>query len=353
MNKKFILTTMSLILTAMMFLSACGNNNSENAGAKGNDSEGSGGKLQKLKIQLKWVPQAQFAGYYVAKEKGFYKEEGIDAEIIPGGPDVIMEQQVVNGAADIGITGVDSLLVSIDNGLPLVSIAQTSQTSSNLLISKKSSGIDSFAKMKNKKIGSWMGSQQFQILAFLEKEGLDTKKDVKIVKQGFTMDQFFNDQLDVASATTYNEYPVVLESGVKPEDLNVFRVEDGGLAMLEDTIFTKRDWLKKNRELAVKAVRATLKGWKYANDNQAEAVDIVMKNVQEGSTTRTHQETMLKEILKLVKPEGFTDEQIGTIPEDKFKTTADIAYKYGLIKKPADLTTAYDKTVVEEANSGE
>jgi NitT/TauT family transport system substrate-binding protein len=330
-------------MAVALVLSACGSKNNGEAGAD----------LAKLKIQLKWVPQAQFAGYYVAKEKGFYEEEGIDASIVPGGPDVIMEQQVANGAADIGITGVDSLLVSIDNGLPLVSIAQTSQTSSNLLISKKSSGIDSFEKMKGKKVGSWMGSQQFQILAFLEKEGLNPKEDVSIVKQGFTMDQFFNDQLDVASATTYNEYPVVLESGVKPEELNVFRVEDGGLAMLEDTIFAKTDWVKDNRELAVKAVRATLKGWKYANENQDEAVDIVMKNVQEGSTTREHQATMLKEILKLILPEGFTEEQIGTIPEDKFQTTADIALKYGLIKKAADLTTAYDKTIVEEANKTE
>ena len=305
--------------------------------------------LAKLKIQLKWVPQAQFAGYYVAKEKGFYKDEGIDATIIPGGPDVIMEQQVSNGAADIGITGIDSLLVNIDNGLPLESIAQISQTSSNLLISKKSSGIDSFAKMKGKKIGSWMGSQQFQILAFLEKEGLNPKQDISIVKQGFTMDQFFNNQLDVASATTYNEYHVVLESGIKPEDLNVFRVEDGGLAMLEDAIFAKRDWVKNHRDLAVKVVRATLKGWKYAMDHQDEAVDIVMNNVQKGSTTREHQVTMLKEFLKLVKPDGFSADKIGTIPEDKFKTTADIALKYGLIKKPTDLTTAYDKTIVEDA----
>lgn len=303
--------------------------------------------LKKVKIQLKWVPQAQFAGIYAAKEKGFYKDEGIDVEIVPGGPDVIIEQQVVNGAVDIGVSSFDSLLVNRDNGLPLVSLAQVTQKSSYRLLAKKSTGIDAPAKMKDKKVGTWMGSQQFQVLAFMEKNGLDPKKDIQLVKQGFTMDQFFGDQLDVATATIYNEYYVVLESGVKETDLHVFNFDDAGVAMLEDTLIAKKDWVDKNHDLAVKAVKATMKGWNYAIEHQDEVVDIVMKSVTAGSTTKQHQTTMLKEMAKLVKPEGFKNEQVGSFVDESVKRTADIALQYGLIKKPADLNAAIDKTILQ------
>jgi NitT/TauT family transport system substrate-binding protein len=361
MKKRNQLTHIAFIFTLVMmiFMSACGKKEvvSEPAASEAPAatpaatiaSAAPDQPLKKVKIQLKWVAQAQFAGIFVAKEKGFYKDAGIDVEVIPGGPDVVIEQQVVNGAVDLGITSMDSLLVNRDNGLPLVSLAQITQKSSYRLLAKKTTGIDTPAKMKNKKVGSWMGSQQFQILAFLEKNGLDSKKDVNLVKQGFTMDQFFNDQLDVAISTIYNEYHVVLENGMKESDMNVFNIEDAGVAMLEDTLIAKKDWVDKNRDLAVKAVQATLKGWKYAIANQGEAVDIVMKNVTAGSTTKEHQTTMLDEIAKLIKPEGFTEGQVGMFKDDSLKITADIALKYALIKKPADLTAAVDKSINTEA----
>ncbi|WP_244208854.1 ABC transporter substrate-binding protein [Paenibacillus ferrarius] len=351
--KKRIPTVGAAVLLSIVvsLVSACGSVKSvsmspDTSAAASTSSTTKNEPLKKLKIQLKWVPQAQFAGIYAAKEKGFYKDEGIDVDIVPGGPDVIIEQQVVNGAADLGVSSFDSLLVNRDNGLPLVSVAQVTQKSSYRLLSKKSTGIDTPAKMKDKKIGTWMGSQQFQVLAFMEKNGLDPKKDIQLVKQGFTMDQFFGDQLDVATATIYNEYYVVLESGVKEEDLNVFNFDDAGVAMLEDTLIAKKDWVDKNRDLAVKAVRATMKGWIYAIEHQDEAVDIVMKSVTAGSTTKQHQTTMLKAMAKLVKPEGFTNDQVGSFVDESVKRTADIALQYGLIKKPADLKASLDTTIL-------
>lgn len=347
-----------LLVLALLVVSACGNNSepaaSTNEPAPAAEASPEADKpaaapLKKVKIQLKWVPQAQFAGIFVAKEKGFYEEEGLDVEIIPGGPDVVIEQQVVNGAADIGVTSFDSLLVNRDNGLPLVSVAQVLQKSSYRFVASKESGIDSPAKMKGKKVGMWTGSQQFQVLAFMEKNGLDPKKDVELVKQGFTMDQFFNKQLDVAVSTIYNEYHVVLESGVKEEDLYVYDFEDAGVGMLEDTLIVKDEWLKNNRDIAVKAIKATMKGWNYAIANQAESVDIVMRAVTEGSTTKEHQTTMLMEMAKLVKPEGFTDAQVGSFVDDAVQRTVDIAVKYGLIKKEPDLASAIDKTILEDA----
>lgn len=341
-----------LVLLVVVMLGACSAKSEPSvtpAAASSEGAEGSDQPLTKVKIQLKWVPQAQFAGIYAAKEKGFFADEGIDAEIIPGGPDIVIEQQVVNGAADVGITGVDSLLVSRDNGLPLVSLAQISQKSSYRLIAKKSAGITDPAQMKGKKVSTWFGSQQFQVLAFMEKNGLDPKKDIELVKQGFTMDQFFNDQVDVATATIYNEYHVVLESGTKESDLDVFNIEDAGVGMLEDTLIAKKDWVDSNQELAVKVTRAILKGWNYAIDNQDETVDIVMKNVTDGSTTREHQVTMLEEIAKLIRPEGFTEKQVGSFVDESFTRTTDIALKYGLIKKAANLDEALEKSIYEEA----
>lgn len=344
-NRALKAVTALSVAMALVIVAACGNNGSSESANEGKASE----PLQKVKIQLKWVPQAQFAGIFVAKEKGFYEQEGLDVEIVPGGPDVVIEQQVVNGAADIGVTSFDSLLVNRDNGLPLVSVAQILQKSSYRFVADKASGIDTPAEMKGKKVGMWTGSQQFQVLAFMEKNGLDPQKDVELVKQGFTMDQFFNKQLDVAISTIYNEYHVVLESGVKPEDLFVYDFEDAGVDMLEDTLVVKEDWLNNNRDTAVKAIRATMKGWNYAIANQEESVDIVMRAVTEGSTTKEHQTTMLMEMAKLVKPEGFTDAQVGSFVDDAVQRTVDISLKYGLIKAAPDLGKAIDKTILTDA----
>ncbi|WP_236595829.1 ABC transporter substrate-binding protein [Paenibacillus sp. EPM92] len=332
----------------MLLLSACGAGKEENPESNAAVTH-SPEEPHKVKIQLLWVPQAQFAGIFAAKDKGFYEEEGIDIEIIPGGPDIVAEQQVANGVADVGITAVDSLLVNRDKGIPLVSIAQISQKNSKYLIAKKSTGIDSPEKMKGKKISAFMGGKQFPVVAFLEKNGINPEKDVHLVKQGFMMDQFFNDQVDVSTVTSYNEFNVVKANGITESDLYTFSIEEAGIGMLEDTLIARKEWIENNRDLAVKVVRATLKGWNYAIEHQDEAVEIMMANVVEGSTTKEHQATMLKEMAKLVKPEGFTESQTGMFVEDSYKRTAEIALKYGLIEKPADVKSAYDESIYEEA----
>ncbi|MET3505270.1 ABC transporter substrate-binding protein [Halalkalibacter oceani] len=352
-RKKFTFWT-SMFLMIALLLAACGSNESDSSS---NTDETNGGgeastELDPVNIQLKWVPQAQFAGVFVAKEKGFFEEQGIDVEIIPGGPDVIIEQQVVNGAADVGITAVDSLLVNRDNGLPIISIGQILQKSSNRLVAKKSTGIDSVEKMKGKKIGSWMGSQQFQVLAFLEKHGLNPQLDIELVRQGFTMDQFFNDQLDVASASIYNEYHVILENSYTEDDLYVYSVEDAGTAMLEDVLIATEEWAEDNRDLAIRTVRAVIQGWQYAIENQEEAIDIVMSEITDGSSTREHQETMLEEIARLILPEGSSPDEIGKINQESYEVTAKIAEDYELVSEAIDLASVYDETIPEEAIAG-
>ncbi|MEK9198980.1 ABC transporter substrate-binding protein [Ureibacillus sp. FSL E2-3493] len=297
------------------------------------------------------VSQAQFAGYYVALEKGYYEEEGLDVTIAPGGPDIVPEQQVANGAAHIGVDWVASLLPHIEQGLPLVQIAQIYQESGLLLISKKDAGIESPEDLEDKNVGNWMGGNEFELLALFDKYGFDPNSDLSFVKQAFTMDQFLSGELDAASAMTYNEYHVVLESGVSESDLNVIDMNDEGVAMLEDNLFANKEWLEENKETAAKFLRASIKGWQEAIKDPEGAVDIIMAESEEGSSTREHQLTMMKEVAKLVVPEGFDPEKIGQTDAEMFQQTADIAHQFGVIEKPANVEEAFTNEIFEMATS--
>ena len=199
------------------------------------------GAPDKVRLQIKWVPQAQFAGYFVALDKGYYADENLDVQIIPGGPDIVSEQQVANGQADFGVDWVASFLAFRDKGLPLIDVAQVYQSSGLMLISRKSQNILSPADLRGKYVGVWYGGNEFEFLALMDKVGYDPDKDLNVIKQGFTMDPFLAGQMDAAGAMTYNEYEVVLESGVSPDDLNVIRYNDEGVGMLEDNLFTTED----------------------------------------------------------------------------------------------------------------
>jgi NitT/TauT family transport system substrate-binding protein len=300
----------------------------------------------KVRLQIKWVPQAQFAGYYMAMEKGYYADENIDVSISPGGPDIIPEQQVTNGQADFGVDWVASFLAFRDKGLPIIDIAQVYQSSGLLLISKKSANIANAADLKGKNVGVWYGGNEFEFLALMDKLHYDPDKDLNVIKQGFTMDPFLAGQMDAASAVTYNEYNVVLESGVSPEDLNVISYNDEGVGMLEDNLFTTEDTVKNKPDLVQRFVRASLKGWRDALTDQSGAVDAVMKYVEPGSTTADHQTRMMSEVAKLVLPPGMSSDQIGVMDANRFATTADIAFKFHVISTPADPARSYTNEFV-------
>lgn len=346
---------LAVILMICSVVAGCGNNSKNEPAASGTTTESTPAVEAsvdpvKVKLQLKWVPQAQFAGYYVALEKGYYKDEGLEVEILPGGPDIVPEQQVASGAADIGVDWVASLLPHQEEGLPLIEIAQIYQRSGLVLVSKKEAGINSPTDLKGKKVGNWMGGNEFEILALFDKYKFDPNKDLEFAKQGFTMDQFFTGEVDAASAMTYNEYQMVLEQGTPESDLNVIDMNAEGVAMLEDNLFANKEWLADNKETAAKFLRASLKGWKQAIDDPEGAVDSVMKEAEEGSTSRDHQVTMMKEVAKLILPEGFDPAKMGYVDEAAFKQTADIAHQFGVIKKPADLKEAYTNEIMDMAS---
>ncbi|NTV90207.1 MAG: ABC transporter substrate-binding protein [Clostridiales bacterium] len=293
-------------------------------------------KLDKLTLQLKWLPQSQFMGYYVAKAKGYYEAEGIDIELLPGGSDIIPEQQVYNGAADVGITWVSTLSKYQSQGWDLVHVGQIFQKSALLLVSKAATGIKTAADLKGKKVGSWFGGNEYEIYARLEANGINKDTDLQLVQQDFTMNQLLKGEVDAASAMTYNEYGLLLESGLKDSDLSVLNMNDAGVAMLEDCLFVKSDWITANEDLYVRFLRASIKGWADACTNPDEAGKIVYE--ADKSVSLEHQTYMAKEVAKLVVPEGFDAANIGKTDLAAIKQTTDIALKYGLLTKEAEIS---------------
>ena len=310
--------------------------------------DGAGQATDKVTLQLKWVTQAQFAGYYAAKAKGFYTAEKLDVTIRPGGPDVVPEQVVAGGGAQFGIDWLPSLLSARDQGAPLTNIAQVFVYSGMRELAFKTSGIKGPADLRGRRVAVWFGGNEFELLATLEKYKIDRNKDVTLVQQPFDMNLLLQKQVDAAAAMTYNEYKQVLEAGVKPDDLVVIDFNKEGTAMLEDGIFVRADWLRdpKNKPIAARFLRASLKGWEACRDKPAECVELVLK--ESPVLGRDHQTWMMAEINKLVWGPPVPKSPLGKMDPAAFKQTADIALKFGVIKKAAD-AGAYTHEVWELA----
>lgn len=271
-----------------------------------------------LTLQLKWVTQAQFAGYYVAKAKGFYDDEGLDVTIKAGGPDVNPSQVIAGGGADVVVDWMPSALATREKGVPLVNIAQVFQKSGLMLTCRKDSGIKTPADFKDKTLGVWFGGNEYPFLNWMNKLGLKTDGSaggVKVLKQGFNVDPILQKQADCISTMTYNEYWQIIESGqLKADDLITFKYEDEGVATLEDGLYALDSSLKDPAKVAklAKFLKASMKGWEYAAANQDEAVKIVLDNDETGAQTEAHQKTMMQEIAKLLgnnpKGTGYLDE---------------------------------------------
>ena len=259
-------------------------------------------QAEDVTLQLKWVTQAQFAGYYVAQAKGFYEEEGLNVTILPGGPDVAPTQVLAGGGADVVVDWMPSALAAREKGLPLVNIAQPFKSSGMMLTCLKESGVATPADFKGKTLGVWFGGNEYPFLNWMNKLGLKTDgTDVTVLKQGFNVDPLLQKQAACISTMTYNEYWQVIDAGVKPEDLITFKYEDEGVATLEDGLYVLEEKLADPafEEKMVKFVRASMKGWKYAEANSDEAAMIVLENDETGAQTETHQKRMMGEIAKL------------------------------------------------------
>lgn len=255
-----------------------------------------------ITLQLKWVAQSQFAGYYVAEDKGFYDEEGLDVEIKAGGPDIAPEQVIAGGGADVIVAWMGGALVAREKGVPLVNIAQPYQKSGLQLICPKDGPIQTEADFKGHTLGVWFFGNEYPFFAWMNKLGLSTEggpDGVTVLKQSFDVQPLVQKQADCISVMTYNEYWQAIDAGFKPEDLVVFNYTEMGNDLLEDGLYVLEDKLAdpEFKENMVKFVRASMKGWKYAMENPDEAAEIVMDN---GGQDENHQKRMMGEVAKLI-----------------------------------------------------
>lgn len=257
-----------------------------------------------LTLQLKWVTQAQFAGYYVALEKGFYSEEDLNVTIKPGGPDVAPVQVLMGGGADVMIDWMPSALAAREQGAPVVNIAQPFKSSGMMLTCRKDAGVSGTDDFAGKTLGVWFYGNEYPFLSWMSQLGLSTEggdDGVTVLKQGFNVDPILQGQAACVSTMTYNEYWQIIDAGLSPDDLMVFKYEDQGVATLEDGLYVIEERLGDAAfaDQLARFVRASMKGWKWAEENPTEAAMIVLEYDETGAQTEAHQVRMMGEIAKL------------------------------------------------------
>ena len=262
------------------------------------------GHANSVTLQLQWVTQAQFAGYYVALDKGFYEAEGLDVTVLAGGPDIAPPQVLAGGGADAMLNWMPSALAAREKGLPVVNIAQPFKTSGLMLTCWKDTGITSVEDFRGKTIGVWFFGNEYPFLSWMSQAGISTEggdDGVTVLKQGFNVDPLLNREADCISTMTYNEYGQVIDAGVNPDELVTFKYEEQGVATLEDGIYVLEDNLDDPVfvDKMVRFVRASMEGWKYAEANAEEAAGIIMDNDETGAQNEAAQIRMMGEIAKL------------------------------------------------------
>ncbi|WP_424988173.1 ABC transporter substrate-binding protein [Microbulbifer sp. S227A] len=256
-------------------------------------------------LQLKWVTQAQFAGYYVALENGYYEDAGLEVTVLPGGPDIAPTQVIAGGGADVIVEWMPAALAARENGLPLVNIAQPFKSSGMMLTCWGDVGIEGPETLVNRTLGVWFFGNEYPFLSWMSHLGIGTdgkgENSVEVLKQGFNVDPLLQRQADCISTMTYNEYGQVLDSGVAAEELITFKYEDQGVATLEDGLYVMEENLSDPAfvERMEKFVAASMQGWKWAEENPEEAAMIVLDYDETGAQTEAHQVRMMTEVAKL------------------------------------------------------
>lgn len=294
-------------------------------------------EMTPVSLQLQWVTQSQFAGYFAAVDQGFYAEHCLDVTILEGAVDIVPQQVVASGQAEFGIAWVPKMLASRSEGADLVNIGQVFQRSGTLQVSWADAPVATIADMAGKKVGTWGFGNEHELFVALRGEGLDPDNpdDVEIIQQSFDMLALLNRELDAAQAMTYNEYAQVLEAINEEtgelytaDDLVVIDYNDIGTAMLQDHVFALGSWLAEdgNEDIATRFLAGSYEGWQFCRDEFDACVDIVLNN---GPTLgQSHMAWQLNEINKLIWP---SPAGIGVMDEGLWAQTVQVSVDGGVI----------------------
>ncbi len=291
--------------------------------------------LKKVTFIPQWSPQAQFAGYYVAYEKGIYEKYGIDLNIIRGDPDSPSTDYLKNGKSDIATMFLSTAITGKAKGVDLINIAQIVQRSALMLITKKSSMINDPKDMDGKKVSLWGPESQLQARALFKKYDVDPK----IIPHSHSINLFLRDGVDVASAMWYNEYHTIINHGVNPDELTTFFFHDYNLNFPEDGIYILKESFEKDPTLSCAFVKASIEGWEYAFDHPDEAIDIVIKYMREANipANRVHQKWMLERMEDLIIPDREKT-RIGELNVVDFNRVTTELYHAGLVEETLKLS---------------
>ena len=322
--------------------------------------EGACTELTPVSLQLQWFVQAQFGGYYAAKDLGYYEDECLDVTILEGGLDIVPQTVLAQGGADFAISWVPKALSSREQGAGIVDVAQVYRTSGTLQVSWADSNITTAADLAGKKVGNWGFGNEYELFAGMTKAGIDPASGVELIQQQFDMQALLNREIDAAQAMTYNEYAQVLETVnpdtgelYQPDDFNVINWNDEGTAMYQDAIWASEERLADAayQDTTQRFVTASLKGWTHCRDNAQECADIITAN---GSKLgASHQLWMMNEVNKLIWPSPMG---IGVIEPELWTQTVDVALNTNNLEGATIITTeppaeAYTNQYAEAANA--
>jgi len=305
-------------------------------------------------LQLKWVTQAQFAGYYVAQNQGFYEDENLDVEILPGGPDIAPTQVIAGGGADVIVEWMPAALAARERGVPLVNIAQPFASSGMQLTCMADAGIESPEDFPGNTLGVWFAGNEYPFLSWMSQLEIPTdgsEGGVEVLRQGFNVDPLLQGQADCISTMTYNEYWQVIDAGVSEDELVNFNYTDYDVATLEDGLWVLAENLEDEAfvDKMARFVRASMEGWKWAEENPDEAAMIVLENDQTGAQTEKHQKRMMGEIAKLTAGSN------GELDPEAYQQTVDSLMQGGsdpvITEDPGE--AAWTHEVTDEALSAD
>ena len=289
--------------------------------------------LEKVSVQLKWLHQAQFAGNYVAKEKGFYADQGLDVDIIPFSYTNPTLEAVAKGDVDFGITGASELIMAREKGMPLKAIAVIYKTIPNCLYSLKSSEINKPQDLIGKIVGLEPGVQGEILYKVMMKKLKIDRKQINEIEIGYDATELITGITDVSSGYLINEPHQAIEAGY---EVNIIKYADYGINIYADVLFTTEETIKNKPELVKKFVYATLEGWQYAIEHEDEAVDFTLKYATD--STRNHEAYMLNNSIPLIHT---GEEPLGWMNKDIWQDTQDMLFEQGVLEKKININEVF------------